>query len=151
MAKLQAGGDHCSCSNGATSDNDAQERKRNDENNSNIESVVVVAEAIDRRETSSNRPGVVAETIDPEDRADKGKEAFVTMVISNDFAIGAEVMFQSLRDHSRIRRPHVVLVTSAVSEGERKMLKAATDEMVEVRRNRQEKQLPSKKSVCLQQ
>lgn len=63
-------------------------------------------------------------------------EAFVTMVISDDFAVGAEVMFHSLRDHSRSRRPHVVLVTSDVSEEKRDMLKAAVDEVVEVRRRR---------------
>ena len=64
----------------------------------------------------------------------RADEAFVTMVISDSFAIGAEVMLHSLRDHSRVRRPHVVLVTSDVSEEKREMLKAAADEIVEVRR-----------------
>ena len=78
-------------------------------------------------ETSSAGPPV--EAIDQ-----RANEAFATMVISDDFAIGAEVMFHSLRDHSRIRRSHVVLVTSDVSEGNRQMLKATADEVVEVRR-----------------
>ncbi|CAN0131486.1 unnamed protein product, partial [Laminaria digitata] len=54
------------------------------------------------------------------------------MVISDGFAVGAEVMLHSLRDHSRVRRPHVVLVTSDVSEEKLEMLKATADDVVEV-------------------
>ena len=72
-------------------------------------------------------------TTEAEATGNPAGEAFVTMVISDDFAVGAEVMFHSLRDHSRSPRPHVVLVTSDVSEEKREMLKAAADEVVEVR------------------
>lgn len=62
-----------------------------------------------------------------------GQEAFVTMVTSDDFVIGAEVMFHSLREHSRIRRPLVVMVTSEVSKLKRESLKSVADEIFEVR------------------
>lgn len=63
-----------------------------------------------------------------------GEEAFVTMVTSDDFVIGAEVMLHSLREHSdpRIRRPRVVIVTSGVSQIKRRVLEAVADDVVEV-------------------
>lgn len=66
--------------------------------------------------------------------ASREDEAFVTMVGTDDFVIGAEVMFHSLREHSRIRRQHVVIVTSEVSPLRRKALEAAADQVIEVRR-----------------
>lgn len=78
----------------------------------------------------------VGPTMEAEDTGHRADEAYVTLVISDDFAVGAEVMFHSLREHSRVRRPHVVLVTSDVSEEKREMLKSATDEIVEVRRRK---------------
>lgn len=59
-------------------------------------------------------------------------EAFVTMITSDDFAIGAEVMLHSLRQHSRTRRSQVVMVTSEVSEMKRQALKSVADEVIEV-------------------
>lgn len=62
--------------------------------------------------------------------------AFVTMVTSDDFVIGAEVMLHSLRencgDNTR-RRALVVMVTSGVSQLKRQALKAVSDEVIEVR------------------
>lgn len=60
-------------------------------------------------------------------------EAFVTMVTNDDFVIGAEVMFHSLRQRSRARRPHVVMVLPTVSPLQRKRLDAVADEVIEVR------------------
>lgn len=65
--------------------------------------------------------------------ASREDEAFVTMVGTDDFVIGAEVMFHSLREHSRIRRQHVVIVTPEVSPLRRKVLEAAADQVIEVR------------------
>lgn len=59
-------------------------------------------------------------------------EAFVTMITSDDFAIGAEVMLHSLRQHSRTRRSQVVMVTPEVSEMKRQALKSVADEVIEV-------------------
>ena len=49
------------------------------------------------------------------------------------FAIGAEVMLHSLRQHFRSRRPQVVMVTSEVSQMKRQALKSVVDDIVEVR------------------
>lgn len=57
----------------------------------------------------------------------------MTMVITDDFVIGVEVMFHSLREHSRIRREFVVMVTSTVSSLKRKSLESVADRIVEVR------------------
>lgn len=62
-----------------------------------------------------------------------GVEAFVTMVISDDFAIGAEVMLHSLRKHALTRRRLVVMITAGVSQTTRSALKAAADDVIEVR------------------
>lgn len=59
-------------------------------------------------------------------------EAFVTMITSDDFAIGAEVMLHSLRQHSRTPRPQVVMVTSEVSQIKRRALKSVADDVIEV-------------------
>ncbi len=68
-------------------------------------------------------------------------EAFVTMVTSDDFVIGAETMFHSLRDHCNKnnknqkearQRALVVMVTPGVSELKRQALNAATDHVIEV-------------------
>lgn len=59
-------------------------------------------------------------------------EAFVTMITNDDFAIGAEVMLHSLRQHSRTRRSQVVMVTSKVSQMKRQALKSVADEVIEV-------------------
>lgn len=64
------------------------------------------------------------------------EEAFVTMITSDDFAIGAEVMLHSLRQHSRKTRPRVVMVTSEVSDMKREALRAVADEIVEVQTRR---------------
>lgn len=111
MTTKQAGDDR---TDGTSSSSDTQEGERHDD------------------EASST----IGSTMEAEDTGHRGGEAFVTLVISDDFAVGAEVMFHSLREHSRVRRPHVVLVTSDVSEEKRDMLKAATDEVVEVRRRK---------------
>lgn len=64
---------------------------------------------------------------------DGNHEAFVTMVTSDDFVIGAETMLHSLREHCTTRRrASVVMVTSGVSEMKRQALKAAADEVIEV-------------------
>lgn len=68
-----------------------------------------------------------------EEEEQEEEEAFVTMVLDDDMAIGAEVMLHSLREHSRIWRPQVVMVTSGVSYAGRQMLEAVTDNMIEVR------------------
>lgn len=60
------------------------------------------------------------------------EEAFVTMVTSDDFAIGAELMLHSLREHSRIRRPQLVMVTSGVSQMKRRALEVVADQIMEV-------------------
>lgn len=63
-------------------------------------------------------------------------EAFVTMVTSDDFVIGAETMLYSLREHcdkaKTRRRASVVMVTPGVSEMKRQALKAAADEVIKV-------------------
>lgn len=59
-------------------------------------------------------------------------EAFVTMLINDDFAIGAEVMLHSLREHSRIRRAQVVIVTAEVSEAKRQSLSMVADKIIQV-------------------
>lgn len=59
-------------------------------------------------------------------------QAFVTMLINDEFAIGAEVMLYSLREHSKVRREHVVLVTPDVSELKRRSLKPVADHIIEV-------------------
>lgn len=67
---------------------------------------------------------------------DERRVAFVTMVTSDDFVIGAEVMLHSLREHcgGSTRRPAlVVMVTSGVSKLKRQALKAVSDEVIEVR------------------
>lgn len=68
---------------------------------------------------------------EPSDRREGG-EAFVTMVTSDDFVIGAELMLHSLREHSLIRRPQLVIVTSGVSQMKRRVLEAVADEVMEV-------------------
>lgn len=60
------------------------------------------------------------------------EEAFVTMLINDEFAIGAEVMLYSLRKQSKMPRPQVVLVTAEVSELKRQSLKSVTDHIIEV-------------------
>ena len=60
-------------------------------------------------------------------------EAFVTMITSDDFAIGAELMLHSLREHSCIRRPQVVMVTAGVSQIKRLALEVVADRVIEVR------------------
>lgn len=60
-------------------------------------------------------------------------EAFVTMVTSDDFVIGAEAMLHSLREHCKARRrASVAMVTSGVSKLKRQALKAAADKVIEV-------------------
>lgn len=61
-------------------------------------------------------------------------EAFVTMVTSDDFVIGAETMLHSLREHQHKarRRASVVMVTPGVSGMKREALRAAADEVIEV-------------------
>lgn len=61
-------------------------------------------------------------------------EAFVTMVTSDDFVIGAETMLHSLREHQHKarRRASVVMVTPGVSGMKRAALRAAADEVIEV-------------------
>eukprot|EP00903_Cladosiphon_okamuranus_P017748 g16337.t1 len=66
-------------------------------------------------------------------------EAFVTMVTTDDFVIGAETMLHSLREHccnktaiKTRRRATVVMVTPGVSEMKRQALRAAADEVIEV-------------------
>lgn len=66
-------------------------------------------------------------------------EAFVTMVTSDDFVIGAEVMLHSLRKHGKIigagvgrRRPLVVMVTPGVSTIKRQALETIADDVIEV-------------------
>lgn len=61
------------------------------------------------------------------------EEAFVTMITSDDFVMGAEVMLHSLREHSRVRRPQVAMVTLGVSQTKRQALAALADEIIEVR------------------
>ncbi|CAN0154486.1 unnamed protein product [Scytosiphon promiscuus] len=61
--------------------------------------------------------------------------AFVTMVTSDDFVIGAEVMLHSLREHCFTRKRHravVVMVTSGVSRVKRNTLRDVCDEVIEV-------------------
>lgn len=62
------------------------------------------------------------------------REAFVTMVTSDDFVIGAETMFHSLREHCNKtrRRATVVMVTPGVSEMKIQALRAAADDVIEV-------------------
>ncbi|CAM9982907.1 unnamed protein product [Ectocarpus fasciculatus] len=70
-----------------------------------------------------------------EETPDERGVAFVTMVTSDDFVIGAEVMLHSLREHcggSTRRRALVVMVTSGVSQLKRQALKAVSDEVIEV-------------------
>lgn len=62
------------------------------------------------------------------------EEAFVTLVLDDDIAVGAEVMLHSLREHSRTQRPRVVMCTDGVSECARLKLHALADDVVEVRR-----------------
>lgn len=59
-------------------------------------------------------------------------QAFVTLLINDEFAMGVEVMLYSLREHSKIRRAHVVLVAPDVSELKRRSLKAVADHIIEV-------------------
>lgn len=80
----------------------------------------------DKPRASENKEG------GPSDRREGG-EAFVTMVTSDDFVIGAELMLHSLREHSLIRRPQLVIVTSSVSKMKRRALEAVADEVIEVR------------------
>ena len=72
--------------------------------------------------------------VDPPSRKEDGSEleAFVTMITGDDFAIGAEVMLHSLRQHSRTRRSQVVMVTCEVSQMKRQALKSVADEVIEV-------------------
>lgn len=63
-------------------------------------------------------------------------EAFVTMVTSDDFVIGAETMLHSLRDHGNNKKSRqralVVMVTPGVSELRKQALNAAADHVIEV-------------------
>jgi len=65
-------------------------------------------------------------------------EAFVTMVTSDDFVIGAETMLHSLRDHctknknKTRQRALVVMVTPGVSGLRKQALSAAADHVIEV-------------------
>lgn len=57
----------------------------------------------------------------------------MTLLINDEFAMGVEVMLYSLREHSKIRRAHVVLVAPDVSELKRRSLKAVADHIIEVK------------------
>lgn len=66
---------------------------------------------------------------------DVTKDAFVTMVTSDDFVVGAEVMLHSLREHccnKKRQRAVVVMVTSGVSEAKRNALRDVSSEIIEV-------------------
>eukprot|EP00752_Nemacystus_decipiens_P017080 g15297.t1 len=88
---------------------------------------------------SSPSPAIDAAAAHPcgpkEAAAGKAAYAYVTMVTSNDFAIGAEVMLHSLRiqcKRNSRRRALVVMITPGVSEMKRQVLAAAADEVIEV-------------------
>lgn len=59
-------------------------------------------------------------------------EAFVTMVTNDNFVTGVEVTLYSLREHCRVHRPMVVMVTPQVSALKRKSIELVADEILEV-------------------
>lgn len=75
--------------------------------------------------------GSPTQNVDAAEEKDE-TQAFVTLLINDEFAIGVEVLLYSLRQHSRVKRPQVVLVTADVSDFKRQSLNALADHVLEV-------------------